>query len=120
MEIRKDLAPESEYELTRIDAAHLNGVVVILNDGEILAKPEKQNYVVRRNYNGRNLSCHICGENGHIARVCRLRNKSFSCYRCGLYGHKVANCTNTLSRPRPNVSVACPLFSRNVPRPMGF
>ena len=36
MDIRKDLAPETEFESTRIEAAHLNGVVVILNDGEIL------------------------------------------------------------------------------------
>lgn len=117
MEIRGDLAQESEYETTRIDAAHLNGVVVILNDGEILDKPQNVNYIVNRTYNCRNSSCFLCGENGHNARVCRLRNKGFSCYRCGQYGHKMANCTNSIG---PHCAVARPLFARNVPRPMGF
>ena len=118
MDIRKDLGPESEFESTRIDAAHLNGVVVILNDGEVLDKPEKPNHVGNRFYNVRN-SCFLCGEGGHIARVCRLRNKGFACYRCGQYGHKVANCTNTHSS-RPSIPGARPLLAHNVPRPMGF
>ena len=118
MEIRENLAPETEFESTRIEAAHLNGVVVILNDGEILAMPEKRNNVVNKTHI-RNASCFLCGENGHIARVCRLRNKGFACFRCGQSGHKAANCTSRQGY-RPYVSGPRPLLAQNTRRPMGF
>ena len=45
-----DLGPESDYDLSRIDVAHLNGVAVILNDGETVAKPERRNYFMNSDY----------------------------------------------------------------------
>lgn len=125
MDIRKDLGPESDYDATRIDAAHFNGFVVILNDGEVLTKPDKPNFARNMDTNVRN-SCFLCGETGHIARICRMRNKGFGCYRCGQSGHKVANCASRSgarqynSGGRPFNSGTLPLFARNVPRPVGF
>lgn len=120
MEGRDELGPESDYESTRVDVAHFNGVAIILNDGEILTKSEGLN--VRSGnridrdqlytHNARNACCFLCGESGHIAYRCRLRNKGFACFRCGETGHKMYNC-NAVSQghfapnPRPLVFGQC-------------
>ena len=42
MEVRDKLGPETDYEQARIDVANLNGVAVILTDGEVLTKSESR------------------------------------------------------------------------------
>ena len=72
MEIRDGLGPESEYNPSSVDVSFVNGVAVILNDGEILTKPEVSvdsratvNYSNNSiNRNIRNASCFLCGEGG--------------------------------------------------------
>ena len=56
--------------------------------------PER-NYF-NREMREREVRCHVCGGQGHIARECDHRaERHIRCYNCSQFGHRMKNC------PRP-------------------
>jgi predicted NAD-dependent protein-ADP-ribosyltransferase YbiA (DUF1768 family) len=133
------LLPEDEYT-TSVDYEIVNGVAIILKDGEKLPESMRRNKPSQRRrsehgvlqgetrgsarqghyrpqaHSRSDLRCFHCGVPGHVRKDCRLSHIVVKCSACGGEGHKAKYCSVAslcYSRvaSKPCVSGPVPLFS---------
>ena len=82
------------------------------NSKGVTVKSEPVHKVSRRNSNTKDLgvTCHRCGTTGHLATVCRFRDRT--CHKCGKRGHLAKVCRSKSNSRQP------PLPKRPTSRPV--
>ena len=84
---RMDPASELSFELTV-----RNAVVVEMTEGGRKSSVSAPVSVMGDSNDFSKSTCFKCGEKGHLADKCPLRNPKAVCHLCGVQGHKKADC----------------------------
>ena len=102
MELRPIIDSIPYVPATPMDFFDLGATVVLLQDGEKIARSVRYSRPVQSSTAGPERPpplmppvqsfCSHCGVRGHVVRVCRLRHREVKCYSCNTIGHKKRYC----------------------------